>query len=84
MNEFVYIGAAPCGCVVSAYIDNPNRKRDVDKAIADSVRDGLLVSRIPRSTTSPFTKCEPHKDITDHSKWIEAIGIKRHKQGKPL
>lgn len=74
-NEYVYIGAAPCGCVVSACIDSQGHERDTAKSIAESVRQGLLVSRIPNSAASPFTKCDSHKDITDHSAWIEAMGL---------
>ena len=74
-SRFLYIGSAPCGCVVDACVDDPAHKRDVAQSIAESVRAGLLVARIPNPGVSPFTRCEPHKGITDHAAWLEAIGL---------
>ncbi len=46
-DGFSYIGRADCGCIRAACVDNEIvGKKDVAKAIAKMVRDGLVVSRV--------------------------------------
>ena len=50
MNGYAYMGREQCGCVTCVTVDNPEHKSYVAKDIADWVRLGLSVERVPIET----------------------------------
>jgi len=45
-SGFSYIGRKPCGCMVTAIIDNPDTSRAVATEVASWLRQGLTVERV--------------------------------------
>ena len=41
-EDMVYVGIQSCGCVVAATIDNPNRKKEVRRAVMDFMKWGTV------------------------------------------
>lgn len=44
-----YIGRAACGCVVAVVSDTRDNLRGVANAVAEFIRDGLIVERVEHS-----------------------------------
>jgi hypothetical protein len=42
-----YVGTTACGCVVAGCVDVPGRERDTARTVAEYVRDGCTVERVP-------------------------------------
>jgi hypothetical protein len=40
-----YVGSLPCGCIVTATIDNPEHRDDIAQTVAQMLRDGETVDR---------------------------------------
>ena len=43
--RMAYTGTLPCGCIVSAVVDNPNHAEDVARTVGQMVMDGETVGR---------------------------------------
>lgn len=41
-----YIGVAPCGCVFSACVDNPEHAKETAKFCRDVIKDGEHIERV--------------------------------------
>ena len=46
-NGYAYVGIKPCGCMVFAFVDRPEHKRDIAKEVAVCIRSGWTVERVP-------------------------------------
>jgi len=59
-----YIGKCQgCQNVIAAVVDHPDYKKDTAKAVAEFIRDGLLVERVDLDTVKKlFNHCECKKD----------------------
>ena len=47
MSEHAYVGVKKCGCAVAAVVDNPDHAKDVAKEVADFIKSGLTIERVP-------------------------------------
>jgi hypothetical protein len=47
MTEFAYIGVEPCRCCTAAVVDDPKHKKDVAEDVANFIRLGLTIERVP-------------------------------------
>lgn len=65
VNEHMaYIGRKSCGCVVAAYVDDPERRKDTAKEVASWIRDGLTVEHVTVTYANEQFKWDcPHKPI---------------------
>lgn len=69
---FLYCASRPCGCVVAARVDSPDRVKDTAKSISGWISDGLTVERKANGGASIWTKCGGHSTLTD-DEWIAAM-----------
>lgn len=46
-ERMAYIGQKPCGCVVAAAVDIPECRKETAKDVAEWIRSGLTVERVP-------------------------------------
>ncbi len=68
-ESMTYVARAACGCLKMAMVDNPERKRDTANAVAQAIRLGETVERIPTAQVREMDwTCEAHK------KKKEAVG----------
>ena len=45
-ERMAYAGSLPCGCIVSAVVDNGAHQKDVARFVAKMIRDGETVTRV--------------------------------------
>ena len=45
-ESMTYIAKRPCGCIVAASVDNPERRADVAEFVSDCIREGYTVERV--------------------------------------
>lgn len=58
-REFVYLGLKSCGCGVAACVDDPTNVEDLAEAIAEFMREGLIIERVPMDDfPSRFKGCK--------------------------
>ena len=49
-----YIGRKSCGCIVAVCADAPGLEKHTAKSIAEFIRDGLTIERIPITELSNY------------------------------
>jgi hypothetical protein len=60
--NFSYIGKKECGCIVAAFVDNPEHKKDIAREIAKWIKDGLTIERVTDDyVRENFKRCT-HKE----------------------
>lgn len=63
MSTHAYIGRLPeCGCVVAIVVDAPEIKKDVARHLADFVKRGYEVERVPLAEGAQMVGPCKHKD----------------------
>lgn len=62
MPKMAYIGRKECGCVVCAYVDDPERRKDTAKEVSNWIKWGLTVEHVTIDYANEhFTWECPHK-----------------------
>lgn len=66
-----YIGRAPCGCVRAATVDLASDPKGVARDVADFIKDGLTIERVPHQyVRDNLWRC-PHQIIPDDQMKLE-------------
>lgn len=60
-QEFAYIGRKPCGCIVAAVVDSPERRKDTAQKVAGFIADGLTVERVNGTLCQIATRTKPRR-----------------------
>lgn len=61
-NGMAYIGRCPgCQNIVMGIVDDPEYKKDIAKQVADGIKNGLQVERVPLPVKFARCKCEDSK-----------------------
>lgn len=60
-NKPCYIGKKPCGCILAATADEPKRKNETAKEIAEWIRDGMTIERVTTAYVRENFYCKDHK-----------------------
>ena len=62
-ERMCYVGILPCGCILASQSDDPERKKEVAKAVSEFILQGLVVERKSSSWLKEnFGLCEIHKE----------------------
>lgn len=65
MSDMAYIGRKACGCCVAAAVDKPEHRKDTAKHVAQWVRSGLTIERVPvDDARKALKKCEHYDGFT--------------------
>lgn len=66
--DYCYIGAKKCGCVVAATVDNEANAAFVADDVAEFIRSGYTVSRVPiDEARTRLTGCK-HSNVNQQAK----------------
>jgi len=75
-DSYSYIGRKTCGCIVTAFVDNPEHKKDLGNEIARWIKEGLKVERVTcQYVRDNMKKCK-HKGADEVDKGITASSQK--------
>lgn len=74
-ERFAYVGRwTTCACVAAVVIDEPEHPRDTAKSVADFIRRGFRVERIPSATVREMDwRCAEHPKGTPYP-WDKTRG----------
>ena len=66
-----YIGTKACGCLRAAAVNNPEHKKDVAKAVAGMIRDGLSVELVETQAVREMSwTCEDHRERVQQAEGV--------------
>lgn len=77
-----YVGTLTCGCGTSIVRDMPGALKDTAKDVADMIKRGLLVTRLPNTEASDLfqAQCANYP----HEGWQKRIEAARQKRSEVL